>query len=130
MSVVFPAPEGAEMTKRMPERWMSRLLNVGELFADAVEFADVMGTGVAMTFGRQDFRLGNGFLIGDGDDVLEVALAGLRRDVGLAKRPKPRHDDVLAHLVDEPSNGVDVGRHDFYATRRRAGGAGETAGGP
>ena len=32
----------------------------------AVEFADVMGTGVAMTFGRQDFRLGNGFLIGDG----------------------------------------------------------------
>ena len=24
----------------------------------AVEFADVMGTGVAMTFGRQDFRLG------------------------------------------------------------------------
>ena len=38
MSVVFPAPEGAEMTKRMPVRWMSRLLNVGKLFADAVEF--------------------------------------------------------------------------------------------
>ena len=38
MSVVLPAPEGAEMTKRMPLRWMSRLLNVGKLFADAVKF--------------------------------------------------------------------------------------------
>ena len=38
MRVVLPAPEGAEITKRMPLRWMVRLFNVGELFSNAVEF--------------------------------------------------------------------------------------------
>jgi len=37
--VVFPAPEGAEMTNRMPVRrnWKAVLLKVGDLFADSIE---------------------------------------------------------------------------------------------
>lgn len=40
-SVVFPAPEGAEITKRMPVRrncW-DGLFKVGYLFADPIEFS-------------------------------------------------------------------------------------------
>ena len=35
----MPAPDGAEMTKRIPVRVMVRLFNVGKLFADAVQLS-------------------------------------------------------------------------------------------
>ena len=38
MRVVLPAPDGAEMTKRIPVRVMESLFNVGKLFADPVQF--------------------------------------------------------------------------------------------
>ena len=69
MSAVFPAPEGAEMTKRMPERWMSRLLNVGKLFADAVEFSL-----------RLDDESGDGGGGGFGADGVEFAAEFLREE--------------------------------------------------
>ena len=38
INVVLPAPDGAEMTNRMPERIEVRLFNVGKLFTNQIEF--------------------------------------------------------------------------------------------
>ena len=67
MRVVLPAPDGAEMTKRIPVRVMARLFNVGKLFADPVQL------GLRVDDESGDARVG-----GLGSDGVEFASELLR----------------------------------------------------
>src|SRR2546430_17736128 len=68
-SVVFPAPDGAESTKRIPLR-VNRLLKVLNLFADFFQLGfanhDPLGDGGVVRFGAESVQFAKDFL---GDEL-------------------------------------------------------------